>query len=136
MHIDNLPVLAIKAITTLSIQQKNLMFEICVNLTEAKYKCTAKMFLSLIIEICDVGSWRVGWVIAMHMIAILSLIFILFENFLSFKITLYPLKVINTIRYYKWNKAGNPNCFLCCLFLSISWRKKNLPQSGSFQHAT
>ncbi len=46
------------------------------------------------------------------------------EHFWGFKITPYSWKLINAIRCYKWNTAGNSYCFFifCCLFSPISWK--------------
>ena len=65
------------------------------------------------------------------MMAILSLTFILSVHFLSFKITSYSLKLINTIRCYKWNTAGN-YCFLYFFAVFTYFLKTILPQSPPF----
>ncbi len=54
--------------------------------------------------------WHIEMV-TLHMIAILSLTFILLEHFLSFKMALYSFK-LNAIWCYKWNTAGNTYYFL------------------------
>ncbi len=43
----------------------------------------------------------------LRIMAILSVIFMLLEHFLNFKIVLYSLKLTNAIRCYKWNTFGN-----------------------------
>ena len=71
--------------------------------------------------ICDVA-WRtlhLWWQFCIQNYSVL-------EHLLSFKMTPYSLKLIDTIRCYKWNTAGNSlKSFLIfyCPFSPISWLK-------------
>ena len=74
---------------------------------------------------CDVASpkWK-----TLHIMAILNLTLIRLEHFLSFKMTPSSLKLVNAIRCYKWNTAGNSYIYIyifAWLFSSIPWRKKS-----------
>ena len=57
-------------------------------------------------DICDVAHQK-----DMNMMTVSTLMFILLEHFLSFKMSPYSLKFINAIRSYKLNTAGNSYCF-------------------------